>query len=192
MRFVSDKVLARKISIALIVVAVLVIVFMFAEHSPGARRIRVLKNRCERLEEQTHLLVTVDLPQKQGEMSLASDVDTLWEKFRSPHEILLNKIPIAAEQGDFLNTICQIAKADEFEIVSMKSGDIDICKGFSTIQILVDIRCRFEKLGEFLKSIEDMERLVRVDRFEIRSDEFRTGVVVASLVITGYIRPDNL
>ena len=191
MKIISDGVVARKVSIALLVLVVLVIIFMFAEHSPDAGRIRVLKEKCDRLEKQTHLLVTVKLPNTEGEMSLAADIDTLWDEFRDRHEVLLRKIPIVPEQGDLLKRICQIAKSGGIDIVSMKAGDIDVCDGFSTIQVVVDVRCRFERLGIFFRGIENMDRLVRVDRYDIRSDESRTGVVAGSLEMTGYIRPGN-
>jgi Tfp pilus assembly protein PilO len=88
---------------------------------------------------------------------------------RAAAEKLLERIPTAARESDFLAQVCQLAHANEMEVADYHPGAVHELENHHEMEVKISARGEFSALCRFLRQADDMPRLCRLVHMDVGS-----------------------
>ena len=168
MRFEGKKQL-----VILVVSAVMIVMFALLQYFPMRQKIRASKHSAEA--QKTALNESTSANQRLPELRKQ------FTELQGEVENFDAKIPEGRNIGDFLQQIAGIMSDHELKKSLIEPGNeiVREIENHGLICIPVTIRCqgRLEQIFEFSKSLQGLDRLIRIEQIELKNDNNYSGQV---------------
>ena len=162
----------KKTTISIALACLLFIfVFWYISHISSQQRISQVN-----LERQKLFQISDNIQEYNSKYGNLDDyIFDLEELYQSSSDTL----PDQMQQGQFINLMQQIALDNQVKVLSLELSDIQLLNkeanessnefALNKLPIVVKVESSYNSLINFLKAIEDSERLVKVDNFSMTS-----------------------
>ncbi len=101
--------------------------------------------------------------------------------------LIKKRMPTDISVAELIQSLAQIsAKLGIKEYTSLVPGEIIAMDKYVMIPLQVIFHCEYPKLIEYLKELEKMERLTRIDGIKIRTDEQDPEEIIVALPLTAF------
>lgn len=154
------------------------IIFYFAGYRPAAHRLESMRIQTElRQRELDHSRVK------------ASNIDILareLQKLQAQARAYDRQCPQRAEFGQFIKDIGQISQQLALQEWKYEQALPKRSDGYFEQPVILHFAGEFPRVASFLRRIEDMPRLTRVKRIEMKNRDTRSGVVQVEMAMSIY------
>lgn len=183
-----DRILRRKLEVALIGTAAALLIFAFAWFSPSAKEISRLKSQIKSVDERIRFLkesVQIDDDERIKKLrNLIKKYDELKKEYDSSSK----PVPLEPDLSGFVEELIEVGKNAQVEFIKVTSGRMRSNKFYQEIPVEVCVRGSFHQIERFMYGIEDMRRLLKVSTFRIESNEKKPPVITADILIRCCVR----
>lgn len=99
------------------------------------------------------------------------DLDDLMTELDEQYNELERALPTKLFQGEFINYLQSTAQANKIRLVSLTPGTVarDEILPVLKLPLRVQIECTYFKLLDFLKALEQSDRLIKTEKFKAKS-----------------------
>ncbi len=103
---------------------------------------------------------------------------------------LMQRIPAAPRESDFLTQICQLANRTGLEVADYHPGVIEKRENHHEKEVKVNASGEYEPLCKFLELIDHLPRLCRLTRLEIGTEEMGSKLRI-EMIFRIYFSPTS-
>jgi len=183
-----SKVLMRKLEIAAMGIAVIVLIFAFSRFSPTARKVSSLQNEVKKMDEKIRFLKEGIQVKDESRMEQLRNLIREYNELKEMYDSSSNPVPLETDLSGFINELIQVGKKAGVEFVRVTSGKLMGYQFYQEVPIEVSVRGSFVELEKFMFGIENMNRLVKVSTFNIESNEKKPPVITAEFLLKCCVR----
>jgi len=183
-----SKVLMRKLEIAAMGIAVIVLIFAFSRFSPTARKVSSLQNEVKKMDEKIRFLKEGIQVKDESRMKQLRNLIREYNELKEMYDSSSNPVPLETDLSGFIDELIQVGKKAGVEFVRVTSGKLMGYQFYQEVPIEVSVRGSFVELEKFMFGIENMNRLVKVSTFNIESNEKKPPVITAEFLLKCCVR----
>jgi len=152
----------RKLEIAAMGIAVIVLIFAFSRFSPTARKVSSLQNEVKKMDEKIRFLKEGIQVKDESRMEQLRNLIREYNELKEMYDSSSNPVPLETDLSGFIDELIQVGKKAGVEFVRVTSGKLMGYQFYQEVPIEVSVRGSFVELEKFMFGIENMNRLVKV------------------------------
>ncbi|NLF29943.1 MAG: type 4a pilus biogenesis protein PilO [Planctomycetes bacterium] len=133
--------------------------YVLLMHAPQTRRLAEARDRLARVRQQYEQ----DADKARTIPQLQAEVERLKGEFHN----FDRRLPGQQELGEFLREISSTGEAGHLTNQVIKPGNPSSGSLYNRLPILIDFRCSFDELVQFLGRLNDMTRLTQVEQIQM-------------------------
>ncbi len=113
------------------------------------------------------------------------------EEIRSAIELIEARLPTTKEVDVILEQVADIATGNKLELVKVKSEKPETFSTYMEQPLEMEIKGPFEGFYSFLLDLEQLERITRMPRLEIKRSDKEDGVIQATFTLSIYFESES-
>lgn len=149
----------NKIIIAAIV---LIALFLIGLNVYSFLQIRSLSNELN--------ISAAKLEERQQKLAELTKIEQKKEDLTAAFETLKKKIPLAPTENQVINTVEEYAEANRADLINLQIGKYKEDGELIQIPLNMSFKGRFSDLVKFLSTLENSERLIRIDGINLTKE----------------------
>ena len=167
----KDNLMKKQQIIILIVAAVMFGGFFFAAYLPLCAKRKAVRERREMIE------LVIKKMREEGRQIPMMEIQL--ESLRKDEKNYRRDMPESMDLGPFLNTIAQLMSENNLKDQSVKPGNEVKLGSLGCIPVEIKFKGRIVQVFEFFKSLQRLDRAVRIVLVNIVNDNALTGDLTA-------------